>query len=138
MLTGKDLEKLLPQSYPMIMIDTLIISDENKTETLLTVKEKNIFVSEGKFKEPGIIENMAQTAAARAGYEAFFNNSKVKTGFIGSIKNLNIFTLPKVNKTLQTILTPVTDIGNISVVKTKIKINEKKIAECTMTIILLD
>lgn len=138
MLTGKDLEKLLPQSYPMIMIDTLIISDENKTETLLTVKEKNIFVSEGKFKEAGIIENMAQTAAARAGYEAFFNNSKVKTGFIGSIKNLNIFTLPKVNKTIQTILTPVTDIGNISVVKTEIKINEKKIAECTMTIILLD
>jgi len=138
MLTGKDLEKLLPQSYPMIMIDTFIISDENKTETLLTVKEKNIFVSEGKFKEAGIIENMAQTAAARAGYEAFFNNSKVKTGFIGSIKNLNIFTLPKVNKTIQTILTPVTDIGNISVVKTEIKINEKKIAECTMTIILLD
>lgn len=138
MLTGKDLEKLLPQSYPMIMIDTLIISDENKTETLLTVKEKNIFVSEGKFKEAGIIENMAQTAAARAGYEAFFNNSKVKTGFIGSIKNLNIFTLPIVNKTIQTILTPVTDIGNISVVKTEIKINEKKIAECTMTIILLD
>lgn len=136
MLTGKDLEKLLPQSYPMIMIDTLATSDEKKTETLLTVKENNIFVSEGKLREPGIIENMAQTAAARAGYEAKIKNKKVKAGFIGNIKNLNIFNLPKINDTIKTILIPVNKVGKISVVKIETYADKNKISECSMTIIL--
>ena len=138
MLTVKELENILPQSHPMLMIDALQLSDTEKTITNLTVKNENIFVSEGKLREAGIIENMAQTAAARAGYEAKIKNEKVRTGYIGSIKNLTIYTLPKVNNTLQTILTPQSDIGNISVVKTEIFSEENKIAECMMTIILLD
>ncbi len=136
MLTGKELQNILPQKPPMVMIDTLVSSDTEKTITKLSVKNDNIFVSEGIFREPGIIENMAQTAAARAGYQAKVKNEKVKTGFIGNIKNLHIFTLPKVNDTLQTILTPLSDIGNISSVKTEIFLNTDKIAECSMTIIL--
>ncbi|MCF6185245.1 MAG: hydroxymyristoyl-ACP dehydratase [Bacteroidales bacterium] len=138
MLQGKEIEKILPQSFPMVMIDTLFSSDEEKTVTGLSVKEDNIFISEGKFREPGIIENMAQTAAVRSGYEALKNNTKVRTGYIGSIKNLSIYSLPKVNDTLQTILTPQSDIGDISVVKTEVFSNKEKIAECTMTIILAD
>ncbi len=122
----------------MVMIDTLFSSDAGKTKTGLTVKKDNIFVSEGKFREPGIIENMAQTAAARSGYEALRNKTKVRTGYIGSIKNLSIYSLPKVNNTIQTILTPQSDIGDISVVKTEVFSENDKIAECTMTIILVD
>ncbi len=138
MLSQKETSELLPQAPPMLMIDNLISSDDEKTVTNLTVKEDNIFISEGIFKEPGIIENMAQTAAARAGYQAKVKNEKVKTGFIGNIKNLKIYTLPKVNNTLQTILTPVSEIGNISVVKIEAFIEENKISECSMTIILAD
>ncbi len=138
MISGDTLQSLLPQAPPMLMIDALVSSDAEKTETKLTIKKDNIFVSEGKLREPGIIENMAQTAAARAGYEAFSNKTKVKTGYIGSIKNLVIYSLPKANSILQTVLTPVSDIGNISVIKTEIISETEKIAECTMTIILLD
>jgi len=138
MLTGKELQNILPQAPPMLMIDALISSDDEKTVTNLTLKADNIFVSEGLFREPGIIENMAQTAAARAGYEAKVSGKNVKIGFIGNIKNLHIYTLPKVNDTIQTILTPLSDIGNISSVKTEIFLNTNKIAECSMTIILQD
>ena len=138
MLTGKELQNILPQAPPMVMIDALISSDDEKTVTNLTLKEDNIFVSDGLFREPGIIENMAQTAAARAGYEAKVSGENVKIGFIGNIKNLNIYTLPKVNDTIQTILTSLSDIGNISSVKTEIFLNTNKIAECSMTIILRD
>jgi len=138
MLTGKKLENILPQAPPMVMVDALISSDDEKTVTNLTLKEDNIFVSDGLFREPGIIENMAQTAAARAGYEAKVSGEKVKIGFIGNIKNLNIYTLPQVNDTIQTILTSLSDIGNISSVKTEIFLNTNKIAECSMTIILQD
>ncbi|RLD50380.1 MAG: 3-hydroxyacyl-ACP dehydratase [Bacteroidetes bacterium] len=138
MISGDKLKSLLPQAPPMLMIDTLMSSYTKKTVTKLTIKEDNIFVSEDLFREPGIIENMAQTAAVRAGYEAKISDEKVKIGFIGNIKNLNIYALPKVNDTLQTILTPLSDIGNISSVKTEIFLNAEKIAECSMTIILRD
>ena len=138
MLSGIESKNIIPQAPPMVMIDTLISSDNEKTITKLTVKRENVFVSEEKFREPGIIENMAQTAAARAGYEALINNEKVKTGFIGNIKNLKIYNLPKVNDTIQTKLTPLSDIGNISVVKIESYTGENKISECTMTIILSD
>ena len=138
MLSKKETSELLPQAPPMVMIDTLISSDDEKTVTNLTIKEDNIFVFEDLFREPGIIENMAQTAAVRAGYEAKISDEKVKIGFIGNIKNLNIYALPKVNDTLQTILSPLSDIGNISSVKTEIFLNAEKIAECSMTIILRD
>ena len=138
MISGDKLKSLLPQAPPMLMIDTLMSSYTKKTVTKLTIKEDNIFVSEDIFREPGIIENMAQTAAVRAGYEAKISDEKVKIGFIGNIKNLNIYALPKVNDTLQTILTPLSDIGNISSVKTEIFLNAEKTAECSMTIILRD
>ncbi len=120
------------------MIDTLISSGKNETITGLTINKKNIFVYEGKIREAGIIENMAQTAAARAGYEAFVKKEKVRTGYIGSVKNLSIYALPGINETLKTVLTPVSDVENISVVKLEASVKERKIAECTMIIILAD
>lgn len=138
MITGKELFFLLPQSYPMLMIDTLVSSDYNKTITNLTITEENIFCFKGKFREPGIIENMAQTAAVRSGFEASKNNKKVKTGYIGSIKNLKIISLPNTNQILTTKLFLKTEIGNISVITASVTCLNQLIAECEMTIILLD
>lgn len=138
MIKGKELHSLLPQSSPMLMIDTLVSSDQEKTITNLTVTEDNIFCQNGKFREPGIIENMAQTAAARSGFEAKQNNEEVRTGYIGSIKNLKINFLPEVYQILTTEIIQKTEIGNISVIKASISCQNQIIAECEMTIILLD
>ena len=138
MLTGKDLYTLLPQSHPMLMIDTLVSSDSSKTISRFTILEDNIFCINSQFREPGIIENMAQTAAAKSGYDAMINNTAVKTGYIGSIKNLKITCLPKLNQSLTTTIISKTEIGNISVIEASVKCQEQIIAECEMTIILLD
>ena len=82
MITGKKLFSLLPQTSPMLMIDALVSSDQEKTITNLTISEENIFCINGKFREPGIIENMAQTAAVRSGFNAKNNNEKLKTIFL--------------------------------------------------------
>ena len=138
MIKGKELHSLLPQSYPMLMIDTLVSSDKDKTITNLTITEENIFCFNGKFREPGLIENMAQTAAARSGFEAKKNKENLKTGYIGSIKNLQINSLPKINKTIETEIVQKTVIGNISVIEANIILNKEIIAKCEMTIILLE
>ncbi len=138
MTKNKQIQELLPQATPMLMVDTLISSDNKKTVTEFTVTKNNIFIENDKLTEPGIIENMAQTAAARAGYEALEKNKPVKKGFIASIKNLKIYDLPKINKTIKTILTPVNNIGNISVVKIQSFVNKNPLAECILTVILED
>ena len=138
MIKGKELHSLLPQSSPMLMIDTLVSSDQEKTITNLTITEENIFCINGKFREPGLIENMAQTAAARSGFEAKENKEDVRTGYIGSIKNLKINFLPKASQILTTEIIQKTEIGNISVIKASISCHDQIIAECEMTIILLD
>lgn len=138
MIIGQDLQKLLPQAPPMLMIDTLVKSDAEETITNLTIKQENIFCYEGKFKEAGLIENMAQTAAARSGYEAKIKNTNVKTGYITSIKNLSINFLPGVNETIETQVIQKTEIGNITVISANIKLEEKEVAKCEMTVILID
>jgi len=138
MITGQELQKLLPQAPPMLMIDTLVKSDINETITNLTIKKDNVFCHKGKFKEAGLIENMAQTAAARSGYEAKINNTIIKTGYITSIKNLSINFLPNINETIETQVIQKTEIGNITVISANIKLKEKEIAKCEMTVILID
>ncbi len=138
MLSGYELYKLLPQSTPMLMIDTLVSSGKEKTITNLTVTEDNIFCENNKLRESGIIENMAQTAAVRSGYEAQKNNKAVQTGYIGSIKNLAIFFLPKINEIIETKIVQKTEIGNILVIEANVKIKKKLVAKCDMTIILLE
>ena len=118
------------------MVDGLLESDQEKTVSTLTIEPDNIFVEEGLFKEPGLIENIAQTAALRAGYEADKNNEKPKVGFIGSVKRMKIYSLPKVGETLNTRLTILMEMENISVIKGEVMVNDKLIAEGEMNIFL--
>lgn len=59
---------LLPQQPPFIMIDALTDFSEKETATRLTVRKDNIFVERGLLTAYGVLENMAQTCAARLGY----------------------------------------------------------------------
>jgi 3-hydroxymyristoyl/3-hydroxydecanoyl-(acyl carrier protein) dehydratase len=134
-VTGEELYTLLPQSFPFVMIDTLVESNADKTVTRLTIPPDHLFIENGLFREPGIIENIAQTAAARSGYEAYKSHTKVKTGYIGTIKNLVIHSLPNIHQTIETEVVIKTIIGNITVVEGRISCCEKVIATCEMTIV---
>ena len=50
-------------------------------------------VDSGYFTEGGLMENMAQTAAARAGYLAKAENKPVSGGYIGAVKDFEVFFL---------------------------------------------
>ena len=54
----------IPQKPPMVMVDKLIFAEEKKVVTSFLIRRDNIFCSDGVFTEAGLIENMAQTAAA--------------------------------------------------------------------------
>ena len=94
MILEEDILPLIPQRPPFVMISKLLYSDERITRTSFLVTEENVFVEKGLFREPGLMENIAQTAAARAGYIARSGNLPVQVGYIGAVKNLEIGGLP--------------------------------------------
>jgi predicted hotdog family 3-hydroxylacyl-ACP dehydratase len=105
---------LIPQRHPFVMVAELLYSDEQLTRTGLVVKDDNIFVERGKFSEAGLLENMAQTAAA--GHASGTENKRVYIGYIGAVKNFEIFALPGVNDELITEVTIVQRIFDATIV----------------------
>lgn len=132
----ENIESLLPQRAPFVMIDKLLYSDETITRTGLFVKGNNIFVENGEFKEPGLIENIAQTVASRAGYIAQEENLPVMVGYIGSVNDLQINALPKTGDELITEITIENQIFDVTIISGKIFCNEKLMAQCHMKIFI--
>jgi predicted hotdog family 3-hydroxylacyl-ACP dehydratase len=118
------------------MIDDLVTATDAITETVFTVRSGHLFVEEGHFTEPGLIENMAQTAAAGTGYKAMQANEQPPVGFIGAVKNLQIKSLPAIGDTISTSVVFVTQVMNAHIVQAEIKLHEKVIAGAEFKIFL--
>ena len=116
------------------MIDEIIYSDETTTRSKLLVKEDNIFVESGVLKEPGLIESIAQTVAAREGYISKLENKPVRLGYIGAINKLVITGFPKINDEMITEIKIEKQFFNVILVTGKIVCNEITIAQCEMKI----
>ncbi len=133
---GEEVLKLIPQRPPIVMVDTLISAADKKTVSGFTIKEDNIFVENHIFQEPGIIENIAQSAAMGVGYVCSINNQKVPLGFIGAIKNLQIFSLPAVNSEIRTEIQVDYEVFEATLITGKVFCNEVLIAQAEMKIFL--
>ena len=129
-------ESLIPQRAPFVMIDELISYDEVTTQTRFKIKPENIFVTNGQFTEPGLVENIAQTAAARAGYIAGLQNEPVALGYIGAIKNLVVHALPNVNDELVTAISIENQIFDVMLIKGKVSCGTQLLAACEMKIFI--
>ncbi len=132
----KEVLELIPQKPPLAMVDGLIQNDEKKTISRLQLDKTTIFCQSGFFREAGIIENIAQTAALGTGYAAKKSGNQPKTGFIGSIKRLTIFQLPKDNDILQTKVSVLHELMNATVIKGEVFVDKKLVAEGEMNIFL--
>ena len=90
-LRSIDVHQLLPQQEPFVMIGTLTGYDERCTTTETVISTDNIFVENGVFSAPGLVENIAQTCAARIGYvNKYILLKGIQLGFIGAIRNLKV------------------------------------------------
>lgn len=136
--SGKEILELIPQRPPMVMIDTLHSVTEKDAKSGLTIMADNIFIRENKLSAMGLVENVAQTAAAMAGHYFKTANEEVKTGFIGSIKNLDIHHLPIVGSTVHTVITQIQEVMNIKIIKGTVFVGDQLQAECELKIFLID
>jgi 3-hydroxymyristoyl/3-hydroxydecanoyl-(acyl carrier protein) dehydratase len=130
-----DVKTLLPQQEPFVMISCLDHCDSKITRTSLTILKENIFVEDLQFSEFGIIENFAQTCAARMGYiYKILNNSDVKLGFIGAVRNFKLYRKPRIGETMKTEIEIQSEIFNITLTQAQAWVNDELIAQCEMKI----
>lgn len=102
-LRAIDIHDLLPQQEPFVMIGSLIYFDKILTVTETEVKADNIFVDQNCFSASGLMENIAQTCAARIGFiNKFILKKGIQLGFIGSVRNFEVISLPKVGDVITT------------------------------------
>ncbi|WP_417887454.1 hypothetical protein [Zunongwangia sp.] len=103
-LDPEEIIKLIPQKPPFVMVDRLYDYTALTGITGFLVPKENILVDdEDVFSEPGLIEHMAQSMSLHRGYQGYISGlEKPKTGFIGAIKSVQIFRLPKVGEKLTT------------------------------------
>jgi hypothetical protein len=127
---------LIPQRPPFVMLDGFYYRNENSCFALLKVREENIFVENGLFTEPGLVENIAQTAAARIGYICQLENKPVPIGYIGSVQNLKIYALPKINEELKTEISIKNQIFNVTVIEGRIQSHDNLLVQCEMKIFI--
>ena len=92
--------ELIPQRPPFVMVDRLSHFDRIVTTSEFTVREDIIFLEGDELLPEGLVENIAQTCAARIGYVNLLNKESVRLGFIGAVRNLSIHKTPKIGETI--------------------------------------
>lgn len=133
---GVEIYNLIPQRPPIVMVDKFYGITGDSSYSGLTVGCDNIFCQDDKLQEPGIIEHIAQSAAARIGYIYNQKGEAVPLGFIGSVDKLTIKELPEVGAELETEITVVQEVADITLIAANVKVNDVMIASCRMKIFL--
>jgi len=134
MLSIEETQQLLPQKKPFVLIDTLVWTDGKRTRSSFRVPADHVLLEDGKLTEAGITENIAQTAAAGAGYTCMQESRPVPVGYIGLVRGLEIFSRPVVSDALVTEVTVDEAIGGITSISGKIHCGEQLVAQCEMRI----
>jgi hypothetical protein len=137
-----DIKTLIPQGPPFIMVDRLLDSAESATTTSFSVTADNLLMIGRKFSVAGLIENMAQTAAAGAGYAAFAAggaacDGAVRGGAIVAINNFEITRLPELGEELITTVTVTARVADIVVISGRITCGQSIVATGEMKILIM-
>lgn len=125
--------RLIPQRPPFVMIDGVYKGHEENFTTL-KITDSNVLVDNGEFTAAGIVENIAQTAAACMNLSRIDQSGDSAIGYIGSVKHLTLKCLPLVGETIRTTVAFVHRIMNAHVVKGRVYRGEEEIASCDLQI----
>lgn len=139
-LSSIDVLTLLPQRPPFVMIDRLTHFDEAVTTTQLTVRTDNLFTeADGHLNPCALVENIAQTCAARMGYiNRYIYRQRVRLGYIGGIKNLQVLRTPRVGELLTTSIEVLQEVMKLTLVNATVRVGDEVIVTAEMKIALSD
>lgn len=129
-------EQLIPQKAPFVMIDKLLAFSEDEIKAGLTITAENIFVDDNYLQESGLIEHMAQSVALYTGYQFYLKQEPAPTGYIGSIKSIEILQLPQTGNEIETTVKILQEFMGVTLVEISSKLNNIEIARSQMKTVL--
>ncbi len=130
------IEELIPQRAPIVMVDRLTSIKEGVSYTELEVRADNLFVERGVLSECGLIEHIAQSAAARIGYLFRMRGEAVPIGYIGSVNQFALGRLPRVGERLTTSIRVLQEVYQVSLVEAEVRSDDEVVASSRMKIFL--
>lgn len=129
-------EKLIPQRNPIILVDKLLESNEEKSVSDFEIRKDCVFVENNQLVSAGLLENIAQTCALRIGY--LNRGQRVRIGVVGAVKNFSVLRFPSVGDTLNTTVKEVLYVDPALVVSAETRVGNETIATCEMKVFLTD
>ena len=129
-------KELIPQKAPFVMVDELLYFTQDNLRSRFKISAGNLFVENDHFVESGIIENMAQSVALHTGYQFFLMNKVPPTGYLGSIKNVEISRLPKTGEFIETTIDIIQEFMGVTLVDVMVYSNGEMIAKSQMKTVL--
>jgi len=136
LVSAEKITDYIPQRPPFVMIGDLVSRENNQVTTHFFIEKSNILVKNKVFSVSGLLENIAQSAAANAGYDCFLKNIPVPLGFIGAISKVDVVNLPKAETTLETKIEVLQEIFGITLIKGEVTQNNQPVISCQMKIMI--
>ena len=136
MPNSTDIERLIPQRSPILMVDELLEATDEKAICQLTLRADNFFMQfDGTLAEVGIIEHIAQSASALAGYKAIkAGATRPPVGYIGEVKNFHLYQIPVLGDVLRTTVTMGPTVQGVSIVWGTTQIGDQVVADTQLKI----
>lgn len=133
-----DVKRLIPQREPIMMVDRLLYVDGDEAVTCLTVRQGNPFLADdGTMEESGLIEHIAQSASALAGYKTMENGApEPLLGYIGEVKKFRCHRRPEVGDELHTRITFGAKLGGVTLLTGEVSVCNELIADTQMKIFM--
>lgn len=129
-------EVLIPQRNPIILVDSLLESDKEKSVSDFEIRKECVFVENGVLVSAGLMENIAQTCALRTGYLNFGN--KIRVGVIGGVKRFTVSRFPSVGERLITTVKEILFVDPALVVSAEVRSGDETLASCEMKVFMGD
>ena len=132
--TTTDIASLIPQRQPIMMVNEYGYEDDDNCWSLLNINSDNIFLdTNGRIIVEGVLEHIAQTAAAHIGFKHRLKGEEVGLGFIGDIKRCTVTgPMPTTGQSIKTRIKVVSQVNNITMISAEAKCGDTTIVSCRM------
>jgi len=129
------IERLIPQRKPFMMVDRLLEYEEGSAVTAFAVGRDNYFVADGELAIVALVENMAQSASAMAGYKALLEGAEEPPqGILAEVKKFQCHRQPRIGETLTTQVKKGVEVNGVAIVYAKTHVGDELVAETQMKI----